>query len=66
MSDGTFFVDRGKLYMIFSREWLQVGDGEFYFVLLSEDLSEVRSAPKLMFKASAHPYLETLCGKRFR
>lgn len=63
--DGTFFVDRGKPYMIFSREWLQVGDGEFYSVLLSEDLSEVRSAPKLMFKASAHPYLKPFAANGF-
>ena len=53
--DGTFFVENGKPYMIFSHEWLQVHDGEICAIELSADLTRAVSEPKLLFRASDNP-----------
>ena len=37
--DGTFWVEDGKPYVIFSHEWTQVGDGEIWAAELKEDLT---------------------------
>ncbi len=56
--DGTLFVDDGGApWMVFCHEWLQVQDGEICAVRLSEDLSKAASAPQLLFKASAAPWV---------
>ena len=58
--DGTFFVDDGVPYMIFSHEWVQVGDGEIHAVELSEDLTRPIGEPFLLFKASDNPSVSEL------
>lgn len=50
--DGTLYVENGQPYMIFSREWKQVHDGQIYAVALSEDFSRAKGTPFLLFKAS--------------
>ncbi|MBR2988997.1 MAG: family 43 glycosylhydrolase [Clostridia bacterium] len=53
--DGTFYVENGKPYMIFSHEWLQVHDGEICAVELSTDLTHAVTKPTLLFHASDSP-----------
>lgn len=53
--DGTFWVENGKPYMVFSHEWLQVKDGEICAVELTPDLSSMAGEPKLLFRASDNP-----------
>ena len=58
--DGTFFVDDGVPYMVFSHEWVQVGDGEIHAVELSQDLTHSVGEPSLLFKASDNPSVNEL------
>lgn len=53
--DGTFFVEDGVPYMIFSHEWVQVKNGEICAVRLSDDLTQAVGEPILLFKAADDP-----------
>ncbi|MBQ9132606.1 MAG: family 43 glycosylhydrolase [Clostridia bacterium] len=53
--DGTFFLEDGVPYMVFSHEWTQIKNGEIWAVRLSEDLSRAMDAPFLLFRASDNP-----------
>jgi beta-xylosidase len=51
--DGTLFLDaRGKPWMVFCHEWVQVGDGEMCAIPLSDDLRCAAGWPELLFHAS--------------
>ncbi len=51
--DGTFYLSKdGEPYMIFSHEWVDLGDGQICAVKLSEDLKRPISEPVTLFKAS--------------
>lgn len=51
--DGTFYIDKnGDPYIIFCREWVQVGDGEMHAMKLTKDLTAAAGEPILLFKAS--------------
>ncbi|MBE7087243.1 MAG: glycoside hydrolase [Clostridiales bacterium] len=54
--DGTLYVEDGKPYMIFCREWLDVKDGQMYLVELSPDLKTTVSEPKYLFSASENSF----------
>ena len=52
--DGTLYVDQsGVPYLVFSREWKQVHDGQICAVKLSDDLSGPAGEPFVLFRASA-------------
>lgn len=53
--DGTFYVENDIPYIIFSHEWTQVGDGEFWAMPLSVDLTCAIGEPFLLFRASDNP-----------
>ena len=62
--DGTFFVsDDNKPWMVFSHEWVQVGDGEICAIPLSADLSCTVGEPILLFSASQAPWVKLLISK---
>lgn len=51
--DGTLYEDkRGKPWMVFCHEWLQVNDGQICAVPLSDDLGEAVGEPVILFRAS--------------
>jgi hypothetical protein len=50
--DGTLFVEDGKPYMVFCREWIQVNDGTLEMGQLKADLSGLLSKPTTLFKAT--------------
>ncbi|MBR4014458.1 MAG: family 43 glycosylhydrolase, partial [Clostridia bacterium] len=60
--DGTFWIEDGKPYIVFSHEWTQVGDGEICAMQLSEDLGEAVGEPFLLFRASDNPNVSELKG----
>lgn len=60
--DGTFWVEDGKPYIVFSHEWTQVGNGEICAMQLSEDLREAVGEPFLLFRASDNPNVSELKG----
>lgn len=61
--DGTFWLEDGVPYIIFSHEWLQVKDGEIWAMPLTEDLTAPKEAPFMLFKASQAPDVtETQAG----
>ena len=53
--DGTLYVENNIPYIIFSHEWTQVGDGEFWAMPLSEDFTHAIGEPFLLFRASDNP-----------
>ena len=61
--DGTFYVEDERPYMIFSHEWVQVGDGEIWAVELSDDLSKTVAEPFMLFRASDNPSVSTLLDR---
>ena len=60
--DGTFWIEDGKPYIVFSHEWTQVGDGEICAMQLSEDLREAVGEPFLLFRASDNTNVSELKG----
>ena len=58
--DGTFFVEDGKPYMIFSHEWVEIKDGEIWATELSSDLSHPVGEPFMLFRASDNPSVSEL------
>lgn len=60
--DGTLVIEDGRPYIVFCREWVQVGDGEIYALELSEDLTEPIGDPFLLFRASESPDVEPIPG----
>ncbi len=58
--DGTFYVEDGKPYIVFSREWLEIKDGAFYIQELSEDLTATVGAPVKIFNASDAKWVREL------
>jgi beta-xylosidase len=55
--DGTLFIEDQKPYMVFCREWVQVGDGTMEMVKLKNDLSALKSKPATLFKATDAPWV---------
>ncbi|MBQ8409598.1 MAG: family 43 glycosylhydrolase [Clostridia bacterium] len=58
--DGTFWVEQGIPYLIFSHEWTQISDGEIWAVALTEDLTGWAGEPFLLFRASDNPHVTAL------
>jgi beta-xylosidase len=54
--DGTFWVEDGVPYMIFSHEWVQITDGRMEYIQLKNDLSGTVGEPHRMFQASDAPW----------
>ncbi|MBP3939995.1 MAG: family 43 glycosylhydrolase [Christensenellaceae bacterium] len=55
--DGTLYEDKkGKPWMVFCHEWLQVYDGQVAAVPLSDDLSKAIGEPHILFRASDAPW----------
>ena len=53
--DGTFWIENGTPYIVFSHEWLQVKDGEIWAMPLLPDLTAPAGEPFLLFRASDDP-----------
>ncbi len=53
--DGTFYEEDGVPYMVFSKEWLQVKDGEIWAMPMEKDLSRPAGEPFKLFSASENP-----------
>lgn len=58
--DGTLYVEDGVPYVVFSHEWVQVGDGEIWAMPLTEDLTAPATEPFLLFRASDNPDVSEL------
>ena len=53
--DGTFWIEDGKPYIVFSHEWTQIKDGEIWAMELTGDLKQAAGEPFLLFRASDNP-----------
>lgn len=64
--DGTFYISpKGKPYMVFVHEWVQISDGSICAVELSQDLKQAVSQPILLFHASeANNWIVPVKNKR--
>ncbi len=58
--DGTFWVEGGQPWLIFSHEWVQVNDGEIWAIPLSPDLRRTTGEPRLLFRGSAGAWTKGL------
>lgn len=56
--DGTFWMEDGIPYMVFSHEWVQITDGRMEYIQLKDDLSDTVGEPQWMFQASDAPWLQ--------
>ena len=56
--DGTFYVENGTPYMVYSHEWIQLVDGNMEAVQLTADLTSAAGVPFFLFKASDAPWLD--------
>ena len=62
--DGTLYVDKkGKPWMVFCHEWLQVFDGQMCAIPLSDDLGHAIGEPIILFRASDAPWGARLGGQ---
>ena len=60
--DGTFWIENGKPYIVFSHEWTQIGDGEIWAMELTADLKKPAGEPFLLFRASDNPNVSEISG----
>lgn len=58
--DGTFYVENGVPYSIFAHEWVQIKDGTFCIVTLSDDLKRTVSEPEVILTASEAPWTKSI------
>jgi len=59
--DGSLYLDDyGTPWILFCREWLEVGNGEIYLQQLSPDLKTTVSEPVLLFNAGSATWTGTL------
>lgn len=65
--DGTLYVSAsGGPYMVFSHEWVDIGDGEICAVRLSKDLTHPISEPVTLFSASqGKPWVRSLTNRQW-
>ncbi|MDD6051904.1 MAG: glycoside hydrolase family 43 protein [Clostridiales bacterium] len=62
--DGTLYVDRkGKPWMVYCHEWLQVYDGQVCAIPLSDDLGHAIGDPIVLFRGSDAPWGARLAGQ---
>ena len=61
--DGTFWVEDGVPYIVFSHEWTQIRDGEIWAMPLTEDLKQAAGEPVLLFRASENSDVSPLEGE---
>ena len=51
--DGSLYIDKtGAPWLVYAREWIEVGIGEMYAQRLSEDLSQTVGDPVFLFRGS--------------
>jgi GH43 family beta-xylosidase len=58
--DGTLWVEDGQPYMIFSHEWIQLGNGTIELARLKKDLSALEGKSVTLFKAGDAPWVTDL------
>lgn len=63
--DGTLHLENGTPYLVFCREWKDVGDGEVHAVQLSDDLKTTVGQPFLLFAASSAPWARSIPRPEF-
>lgn len=55
--DGSLWIEDEVPYMVFCHEWAQITDGSFDIVRLNDDLASAVGEPRLLFHASAGPWV---------
>ncbi len=58
--DGTLYYEDGKPYLVYCREWVQVGDGEICAAELNDDFSRACGEPFKLFGASESGWAEEI------
>ena len=54
--DGTLFEEDGRMYLLFSHEWVQIADGAMCAVEVSRDLKKALGKPFKLFSAGDAPW----------
>ncbi|MEG1706566.1 MAG: family 43 glycosylhydrolase [Clostridia bacterium] len=63
--DGTLYIQDGAPYLVFCREWLQIGIGAIYAIRLNDTLTHSEGEAKLLFEASESPRVCSFKNDRF-
>lgn len=61
--DGTLYVEDSIPYMVFCREWVQIGDGTIEMMPLKKDLSKANETPTVLFHATASRHFKGFIDK---
>ena len=62
--DATLYIDENDTpWLLYSREWIEVMDGQVLIQQLSDDLTKTVGEPRLLFKASEAPWTAPIRGK---
>ena len=61
--DATIYIDNTEQpWLLYSREWLEVEDGQVIIQKLSKDLKNTIGDPHILFKASDAPWVGSICA----
>lgn len=63
--DGTLHVEDGTPYLVFCREWKDVGDGQVLAVALTDDLRATNGDPVVLFRASEAAWARSIPRPEF-
>ena len=58
--DATLYEEDGKMYLLYCREWIEIGDGEIYAQEISRDLKKCIGEPVKLFSASQAPWITSI------
>ncbi|MCF3108740.1 glycoside hydrolase family 43 protein [Niabella sp. CC-SYL272] len=62
--DASLYIDKDDTpWILFSREWLEVTDGEIYAQQMSRNLKNAAGEPVLLFRASEAPWVKAIYSR---
>lgn len=62
--DATLYMDENQTpWLLYSREWIEVGDGQVVIQQLSEDLTRTEGDPRILFTAAQAPWTGAIQGE---
>lgn len=65
--DATLYIDENQTpWLLYSREWIEVGDGQVVIQQLSDDLTHTQGDPRILFTAAQAPWTGPIQGENIK
>ncbi len=58
--DGTMYIDQETPYLVFSRTFEDIPNGEFWYVELTDDLKKAKGEPQFLFSGTDAPWVKPI------